>query len=124
MQKNPLFNMELWEYYKVMIPKILTLPIGKWYKIRKDREDYDMFIDMAKMRIDMYNDFEFNFDYTTYRRILPPQEQIPKTNESTYTIEYREQDYELNDKERNLPDPIFKSYSKKDWDRLSGRIDK
>lgn len=113
------------KYEEDMFMNLDTLSVSSgWFNIKSDRNDLERFIAVIKKRIDLKYDFEFNGDFTRFRRITPPQEQIPKLNESTYTIEYREQDYELNDKERNLPDPIFKSYSKKDWDRLSGRIDK
>lgn len=44
--------------------------IGRWYPVSEVKSDHKEFIEALKHRIDIKNDFEFNDDYTMFKRIL------------------------------------------------------
>ncbi len=115
--------LELNKYEQDMFINLDTLPFNdQWLNIRKDRIDLDRFVEVIKKRIQRKNDFVFNEDYTQFKRVKPFE--IARSNQITYSIEWREDTGELNEKERNLPDPKWKRYTKKEWDQLTGRADK
>lgn len=97
--------MELTDYDLEMFQNLETLLVESgWYTIKKDRNDLDKFIAAIKKRIDHKNDFEFNGDYTKFRRIDPFV--LPETDDITYKIEFRDQDTVEFDYS-HLPDPKF-----------------
>lgn len=44
--------------------------LGVWYPVADVKSEHQEFIEAVKHRIDILNDFEFNEDYTQFRRIL------------------------------------------------------
>lgn len=94
-----------------------NIPDYRWYRIEDDREDRDKFISAIKKRIDIFNDYEFNRDYTKFRRV----DTSPIPHGMTYTIEWHPNSYELNEKERNLPDPVFRNLTKKEKEHYQSR---
>ena len=112
--------MELNKYEEDMFINLDTLPFNdQWLNIRSDRIDLDRFVEVIKKRIDRRGDFLFNEDYTQFKRVKPFEK--PRINQITYSIEWREDTGELNEKERNLPDSELKYYTSKQWERLVGR---
>lgn len=102
-----------------------TLPTGTWYPFDSKNHIADELLDIVKLRIDLSGDFIISDDYKYFKRVerLPPKEQKKEySGEITYKIEYLNHLVQL--PFDHLPEPKFKSYSKKEWDRLSGRADK
>lgn len=111
--------MELTEYERDMFVNLDTLPIGSiWYNIKDDRPDKDRFITAIKKRIDFKNDYEFNGDYSKFRRIEVFT--VPRNNGITFRIKWREDTGELTEKEKNLEVNI-KPYDKKKFTVALGR---
>lgn len=77
-----------------------NIPDYRWWVIESDRKDKHEFIDMIKKRIDIYNDFEFNGDYTKFRK-MEPWDPNP-SRQMTYRIDWLPDKMELNDYEKNL----------------------
>lgn len=118
--------MEL-EYGLKTIKALDKCELNKWYAFTQAKERKEDLLEVVKLRIDLSGDFRISNDYKCFKRIEspPPKEQnLNYTGEITYLIEYHPDKGELNEKERNLPDPKFKSYTKKEWDQLSSRADK
>jgi predicted methyltransferase len=105
--QTPLFDQAEYDYYKVMIPNLLTLELNKWWNIKPDRQDKELFISAIKNRIDYYQDFEFNADYTKFKRIASPKEQKKEySGQITYTIEWKEQS-QVEIDYSHLPEPKY-----------------
>lgn len=79
---------------------------GEWKWFHTNRYGKERMLELVKYRIDVYHDFEISNDYTKFRKIVPPKEQIPKNNESTYFIEWRNQS-EVDIDYSHLPEPTY-----------------
>lgn len=111
--------MSLTEYEKDMFLNFDTLSIESgWYTIKPTRKDLIRFVEAIKKRIDFRKDFEFNGDYSKFRRI--ENFNIPRLDEITYTIQWREDTGQMTEKELNL-EPKLKYVDHKQWDKLKGR---
>lgn len=97
--------------------------LEKWYPFSKAKERQDELLEIVKLRKELSGDFIISDDHKYFKRIEMPTERlkIPNTGEITYSIQWREDTGELTEKEKNLPDPEWKSYSKAQWDKLIGR---
>lgn len=60
---------ELTEYEKEIFAKVEKFEFDRVYKIPMDRPDREKLIAAFKKYIDVWNNFEFNSDYTKFRRI-------------------------------------------------------
>lgn len=88
--------------------------LDKWYWLHTNQYGKEIMTDVVKLKIDNGGDFEFNGDYTKFRRIQPFSEYIasladPDRINAKFEFHKREDvfiDYS------HLPDPIFKDNSK------------
>lgn len=109
-----------------MKKKLYKVPLGKWMTIDPKRTDKELVVETIKNEIDLNGAFEFNDDYTKFRRIEPFSEFIKRVDgmfvkgSMGYSIEWHDpKDVEFNyDK---LPEAQLKSYSSKEWNKKKGR---
>lgn len=94
---------------------------GKWKKFDSNRYGKELMIELVKYRIDVFRDFEVEDGWLRFRKIVPPNEIYDKNGDITYRLVFQADTGELTEKEKNLPDPEWKSYSKVQWDKLIGR---
>lgn len=74
------------DYEKYIFNEIETKTnVEVWYRISKDRTDLEDFIEAIKKRIDMYDDCEFNGDYTKFKRIRTWEQHIKYWEENKLT---------------------------------------
>jgi hypothetical protein len=98
--------------------------IDKWYWLHTNQYGKELMSDVVKLKIDNGGDFEFNEDYTKFRRIQPFHEYIASLdNPNGINIKF-----EFHNREdvfidySHLPEPKFRSYSKKEWEAALGRV--
>lgn len=100
----------LTEYEKTMFLNLETLSMESgWFNIQPTRTDLERFVEAIRRRIDYHNDFEFNGDYTKFRRIKPFV--VPRFIEITFKIEYDDHLVQL--PYDHLPEPKYTEESKK-----------
>lgn len=89
--------------------------LKKWYELENSETPNEILIAVIKKRIDEFGDFEFNEDYTKFRRILTWKE-FEKTLVNPkgigFVLEFRSID-EVTFDYSNLPEPIFTPHDKK-----------
>lgn len=97
-----------------------------WFNIQPNRNDLDRFIEVIKKRIDMIGDFEFNEDYTKFRRIESFSEFIKRVDaiiprgEIGCSIEFIDIS-EVTFDYSHLPEAKLKTYSSTEWNKKKGR---
>lgn len=100
--------------------KVEDFLLNEWNYVSNSRSEPDVLIGALKKRIDYYGDFEFNDEYTKFRRIVPFSEFIKGVPRGvSYTIEHRNQD-EVHFDYSHLEVDI-KTYSSEDWKKKVGR---
>lgn len=92
---------------------------GKWYPFESKNHNSKDLLEVVKLRIDLSGDFIISNDYKYFRRINKINTE-PYNNEINHFIEWRNQDDIVFDYS-HLPEPVFKKYSKTEWDKLTGR---
>lgn len=110
------------DYERYMFENFDKMPVdGIVYPFESLKHDKDKLLAVVKLRIDHRKDFEITNDYTGFKKIIPPNTQFGRSGAITYTIQSKKDTGKLTEKEKNLPDPEWKSYSKAQWDKLIGR---
>lgn len=119
--------MILTDYEQEMFENLDRISGFNWYTIQQDRKDKQFLIDAIKTRIDIKGDFEFNDEYTKFRRIEPFSEFIKRVDgmftkgSIGYSIEWHDhKDVEFN--YDHLPEAQLKTYSSKEWEKKKGRV--
>lgn len=99
--------------------------LNKWYPFSKANEKEDDLREVVDLRNKLSGDFSISSDGLYFKRIELPVivAKIDNTRELSYTIEWREYSGELNEVERNLPEPKWKPYDKKRFAAALGRAD-
>ncbi len=77
----------------------------RWYTIG-DRKDRERFVETIKKRINYYDDYEFNDDYTKFRRREPYKPENYTRGQITYFIEWIKQE-EVDIDYSHLPEPTY-----------------
>lgn len=89
--------------------------LNKWYELENSTTPNEILISVLKKRIDEFNDFEFNSDFTQFRRIIPFKEflkSLEDPNSISFKIEWHDQKDVVFDYS-HLPQPIFTPHDKK-----------
>lgn len=96
--------------------------LDKWYPFSKANERENDLLEVVKLRIELSGDFIISGDYKYFKKIKQFNREL-YNSEIKVKIEWREDTGEMNEVERNLPDPKFKPYDKKKYAIALGRAD-
>lgn len=110
-----------YEYQLKTLKNLDKLPVNTWYPFESKNHVAEELLEVVKLRIQLSGDYVISNDYKLFKRIEipPPKEQIPRGIE--IKLEWHPNSYELNEKERNLPDPVFRNLTKKEKEHYQSR---
>lgn len=106
------------EYYIQTFNNLERIQGYKWYRIPDDRPDRVDLIEAIKKRIEMYEDFIFNADYTEFRRVPPSK----ATTDKIFTFEFwKDEELPPYEPRTDLPVVKPKPYDSKKFKQALGR---